>query len=189
MAGRIAVALRESGYSVWFDEELPAHRTYADVIASELDAARAVLVLWSDAAAQSQWVRSEANRAREKGNLVQARTDAARLPMPFDQIQCATLDAGSLDGSAWRSITTAIETLIRGEPVGRASPVASPAMSAAEPSVAVLALRELGGGAGDISAKAFLRRSSPPSPASRACVSFRQAPHRAISMAAMRLVP
>jgi adenylate cyclase len=150
MAGRIAAALRESGYSVWFDEDLPAHRTYADVIATELDAARAVLVLWSDAAAQSQWVRSEANRAREMDKLVQARTGAVRLPMPFDQIQCATLEEGGrLDGSGWRSITTAIEALVRGEPAGTASPALSPAGSAAEPSVAVLALRELGGGAGD----------------------------------------
>jgi adenylate cyclase len=148
MAGRIAAALRELGYSVWFDEELPAHRTYADVIAAELDSARAVLVLWSDAAAQSQWVRSEANRARETDKLVQARTGAVRLPMPFDQIQCATLEErGGLDGSAWRSITTAIEALVRGEPAGGASPVPSPAIS--EPSVAVLTLRELGRAAGD----------------------------------------
>ena len=50
-ATRVAATLRSDGYSVWFDEELPAHRAYADVIASELDAARAVLVLWSEAAA------------------------------------------------------------------------------------------------------------------------------------------
>ena len=46
-ATRIAAALRDQGYSVWFDEELPAHRAYADVIAAELDTARAVLVIWS----------------------------------------------------------------------------------------------------------------------------------------------
>lgn len=145
-ATRIAAALREQGYSVWFDEELPAHRAYADVIAAELDAARAVLVLWSEAAARSEWVRSEANRAREKGNLVQARVDGARLPMPFDQIQCAHLDlTGELAaGTAWRSITTALVALVRDEEV-----VAGPAVvrRSSGPSVAVFALRDLGGGA------------------------------------------
>jgi adenylate cyclase len=146
IAGRIAAALREQGYSVWFDEQLPAHRAYADVIATELDAARAVLVLWSEAAAQSQWVRSEANRAREKGNLVQARVDDARLPMPFDQIQCAELaPLGDVRaGSGWKSIANAIAALIDAEPT---APAPAPQTSNSEPSVVVLPLRELGSSA------------------------------------------
>src|SRR5687767_2627664 len=88
-AKRIADCLRAAGYSLWFDESLPAHRAYTDVISEQLDSALAVLVLWSREAAASQWVRSEANRARETGRLVQLRLDDARLPMPFDQIQCA----------------------------------------------------------------------------------------------------
>ena len=141
-AQTIASALRDQGYSVWFDEELPAHRTYADVIATELDAAAAVLVLWSEAAVQSQWVRSEANRAREKGNLVQARVDSARLPMPFDQIQCAQLSNDTLEGSAWKSVVIAIAALVNGEPVPSVEVVV--ARGNDEPSVAVFSLRELG---------------------------------------------
>lgn len=90
-AERAARELERAGCSVWFDRDLPAHRSYSDVIASELETASAVLVLWSKASVQSEWVRSEANRARELRKLVQARLDAARLPMPFDQIQCADL--------------------------------------------------------------------------------------------------
>ena len=125
---RVAAVLREQGFSVWLDEELPAHRTYADVIAAELDSAASVLVLWSDEAARSQWVRSEANRAREKGTLVQLRLDGARLPMPFDQIQCADLRHWSGEETpAWRSVIGAIESLVRGEPAGKASGQASEA--------------------------------------------------------------
>jgi adenylate cyclase len=90
-ATRIADALRAVGYGVWIDHQLPAHRAYGDVIEERLAAAKAVLVLWSDEAVKSQWVRSEANRAREDGKLVQVTLDNARLPMPFDQIQCADL--------------------------------------------------------------------------------------------------
>ncbi len=148
LAGRAAAELRGQGYSVWFDEELPAHRAYADVIAAELDAARAVLVLWSEAAVQSQWVRSEANRAREKGNLVQARVDSARLPMPFDQIQCAALPSDTLDGAGWKSVLTAIRALVSGEPVPAVEGIAA-ARSSGEPSVAVFPLRETASGTGD----------------------------------------
>jgi len=90
-AARIADELRTLGYSVWYDQHLPAHRSYADVIEEQLAAAAAVIVLWSADSAASQWVRSEANRARESGRLVQARLEDCALPMPFDQIQCADL--------------------------------------------------------------------------------------------------
>src|SRR5579871_7011444 len=88
-AQAIAGALRASGYAVWRDDELPPHRSYADVIEERLAAAKAVLVVWSTDAVKSQWVRSEADRAREAGKIVQVNVDGVPMPMPFDQIQCA----------------------------------------------------------------------------------------------------
>ena len=112
VATMAATALRGAGFDVWFDERLPAHRAYSDVIEEQLEKARAVLVLWSADAAQSQWVRSEANRARESGRLVQVRLDDARLPMPFDQIQCADLRGwkGSRN-TAWDSVLASVSAL------------------------------------------------------------------------------
>jgi len=40
-AQQVAEALRGLGYDVWRDDELPAHRAYADVIAERLAAAKA----------------------------------------------------------------------------------------------------------------------------------------------------
>jgi tetratricopeptide (TPR) repeat protein len=116
-AKRIARELGEAGRSVWFDSELPAHRAYSDVIAAELESAAAVLVLWSKASTESQWVRSEANRARELGKLVQARLDDARLPMPFDQIQCADLRGwrGARSHGGWGQVCRSIGALVGGE--------------------------------------------------------------------------
>ena len=112
-AQRIAARLRSCGLSLWFDEKLPAHRAFSDVIEEQLEAARAVVVLWSREAVASQWVRSEANRGRERGRLVQIRLDDARLPMPFDQIQCADLRKwdGAPDEPAWRSVMAGIADL------------------------------------------------------------------------------
>src|SRR5579863_8873332 len=88
-ARRIGEALRALGHGVWRDDELPAHRAYSEVIEERLTAAKAVVVVWSAEAVKSEWVRSEADRARLDRKLVQLSVDGARLPMPFDQIQCA----------------------------------------------------------------------------------------------------
>jgi thioredoxin-like negative regulator of GroEL len=108
--------LEKCGRSVWFDRELPAHRPYTDVIATELEASAAVLVLWSKDSVRSEWVRSEANRARELHKLVQVRLDEARLPMPFDQIQCADLIKWRRGRShpGWSKVLRSIDSLAGG---------------------------------------------------------------------------
>ncbi len=115
-AHRIAQALRSLGYDVWRDDDLPAHRAYADVIEERLATAKAVVVVWSAEAVKSQWVRSEANRARDEGKLVQLRLDGAALPMPFDQIQCADLTGWSGDegAPAWRKVVASVADLAGG---------------------------------------------------------------------------
>jgi len=113
MAERVADALRVDGYEVWRDDQLPAHRTYADVIEERLKAAKAVVVLWSAEAAKSQWVRAEADAARSWGTLVQATTDSTIPPLPFNQIQCADLTAwdGRDDAPGWRKLRNSVAVL------------------------------------------------------------------------------
>ena len=126
-AKRAAGALRAAGYSVWFDQDLPAHRAYSEVIEEQLESASAVLVLWSSEVVGSQWVRSEANRARETGRLIQARLDDARLPMPFDQIQCADLSGwrGGPDAQPWQNVLSSVAALADREPTTGVSQRAS----------------------------------------------------------------
>ncbi len=90
-AHQISESLRGLGFSVWRDDQLPAHRAYTDVIEERLHAAKAVVVLWSETSVKSQWVRAEAEVARQAGRLVQVQLDDAVLPLPFSQIQCADL--------------------------------------------------------------------------------------------------
>ncbi len=126
-AQAVAEALRGLGYHVWRDDELPAHRAYGEVIAERLRSAKAVVVIWSAEAAKSQWVFSEANRAREDGKLVQLRVDGARLPMPFDSIQCADMAGWSGDAASpsWRKVVASVAELIGG---AAAAPTPSPAV-------------------------------------------------------------
>ena len=113
-AQRIADALRSQDFSVWLDVELPAHRAYSDVIEERLTAAKAVVVVWSADARKSEWVRSEANRAREDRKLVQLSVDGAQLPMPFDQIQCVDLGGWTGDRQApgWRTVVASVAALL-----------------------------------------------------------------------------
>jgi adenylate cyclase len=112
-AKQVAEALRAQGYHVWRDDELPAHRVYADVIEERLKAAQAVIVLWSGEAAKSQWVRAEADAARAAGTLIQATIDRTIPPMPFNQIQCADLGGwnGSDETPGWRKLAASVAAL------------------------------------------------------------------------------
>ena len=112
-AQMVAEALRAAGYSVWRDDELPAHRAYSDVIEERLRAAKAAVVLWSGEAARSQWVRAEADIAREAGTLVQVTIDGILPPLPFNQIQCADLSgwAGDTDAAGWKKVESSVAML------------------------------------------------------------------------------
>ena len=112
----IANALQKLGYKVWRDDQLPAHRPYAEVIEERLKSAKAVVVLWSGDAARSQWVRAEADVARNAGTLVQVTLDGSLPPLPFNQIQCADLSGrnGGSDGPGWAKLSASVAALVGG---------------------------------------------------------------------------
>lgn len=135
-ADRLTDALRGLGYEVWRDDQLPAHLAYGEVIEERLHEAKAVVVIWSVDALQSVWVRSEADRARSLRKLVQISVDGSRLPMPFDQIQCADLAgwAGETDHKGFGKVVESIGVLVADRPTSsRRAPsaVASTAADAA----------------------------------------------------------
>ena len=113
VAKEVARSLRKLGYGVWLDEELPAHRPYADVIQERLKAAKAVVVLWTQDAARSQWVRAEADVARGNGTLIQATLDGTIPPLPFNQTHCADISgwAGDTDAPGWRKLVKSVAAL------------------------------------------------------------------------------
>ncbi|HVN01899.1 MAG TPA: TIR domain-containing protein [Caulobacteraceae bacterium] len=151
-AQAVGEALRALGYSVWRDEDLPSHRAYSDVIEEQLASAKAVVVVWSAEAVKSQWVRSEADRARADDKLVQLSVDGARLPMPFDQIQCADLAgwSGDVDHPAWCKVVASVADVMSGAgvsvPAAAPAPRPQPALPD-KPSIAVLPFSNLSGDA------------------------------------------
>ena len=139
-AGTIAEILQSRGYDVWWDADLPANRDYGEVIEERLSAAKAVLVLWSAEAAKSQWVRSEADRARSDQKLVQLTLDGTALPMPFDRIQYANLTGwnGSEELPAWLKVMTSIAELTGSPAQTRTDAVPAPTLSGRKLDICVL---------------------------------------------------
>ena len=146
-AKRIAEALRALGYGVWRDDELPAHRSYAEVIEERLKAAKAVIVVWSAEAVKSEWVQSEADRARADRKLVQLTVDGASPPMPFDRIQCADLAGWNGDPGAagWKKVAESIADLTRGVAPTHAAPQPKAAAAAHKVSICVLPFANMSG--------------------------------------------
>ncbi len=129
----IAAAVAAAGYEVWWDAELPPHRSYGDVITEKIGMAKAAIVVWSQASAQSEWVRAEADVARNQKKLVQTAIDDVMPPLPFNQIQFAQLGDwnGEPDHSGWRKVLMSLEELCGRAPTAlpAATPVSTPAPS------------------------------------------------------------
>ena len=113
----LAEAVAREGYSVWWDEALPPHLSYGDVIADEIGTAKAAIVVWSEAAFASQWVRAEADVARNQKKLVQTSLDGRMPPMPFNQLQFVSIGdwRGEADHPGWLRVKESLAALCRGE--------------------------------------------------------------------------
>ena len=88
----LVAAIEAKGWSVWWDPEITPGQEFDDQIEAQIDAAKAVLVVWSPVSVASRWVRGEAREAAERGILVPVRFDQARLPMDVRAIHTTDLD-------------------------------------------------------------------------------------------------
>ncbi|MGH6695161.1 TIR domain-containing protein [Sphingopyxis sp.] len=131
----IAAAVTAAGYDVWWDAELPPHRSYGDVITEKIGSAKAAIVVWSHTSAQSEWVRAEADVARNQKKLVQTAIDDVMPPLPFNQIQFADLRDwnGDPEHGAWRKVLMSLEELCGREAAAAPSPRPTPAPVATPP--------------------------------------------------------
>ncbi len=116
-AGQIADGLAAEGYSLWWDRALKASADYTMDIERELESAKCVVVVWSNDARNSLWVRAEANAALEAGKLVQLVTDKARPPLPFTMLQFVDMSnwRGGTAHPQWGALTHNVHALFSGK--------------------------------------------------------------------------
>jgi len=101
-------ALESAGLQVWWDGLLEGGDTYLPTTEAALEGADAVVVLWSKISVESNWVRDEAARGRDRQCLVPLTIDGTMPPLGFRQFQV-------IDISKWRGKAGApeIERAIR----------------------------------------------------------------------------
>ncbi len=125
-ASELATALAEEGWSVWWDLELVGGERFDDKIEEELNAAGAVVVLWSLRSVVSDFVKDEATRALKLETLVPARIELVDPPLRFDRLDTIDLIGwnGDRNHAGYRRLRA---TLVKrlGEPPAKAQDVVS----------------------------------------------------------------
>jgi tetratricopeptide (TPR) repeat protein len=91
-----AIEAQYGAGSVWWDHAaLESPGDYEIEIRNALNEARVVVVIWTREAGASVWVKSEADRARHAGKLVNVRAPGLMwndLPIPFDRLHFRDFD-------------------------------------------------------------------------------------------------
>ncbi len=120
----IADALTAAGCEVWWDVLIEGGAAFARTIAEQLQAADAVIVVWSATSVVSDWVRDEADHARQRGRLVPVLLDGTLPPLGFGQYHAIDLSSWRGNGRAPEiaSIVAAVAEVSGSEPAQRPIP-------------------------------------------------------------------
>lgn len=90
-AKALAEVLAAKGFSVFWDRKIPVGKSFEEVIEQAIDESRCVVVIWSNNAAASDWVRNEAEEGKRRKILQPILIDDAKLPLSFRHLQAANL--------------------------------------------------------------------------------------------------
>jgi hypothetical protein len=155
MARQVAEALEAESWSVFWDRTLLPGEDWSKKIGKALDEAKCVVVLWSRAAVESDWVTSEAGEAADQGKLAPAMIEKVRLPVQFRKIHAANLVGwdGTSSHHEFRNLVQGIARILGQEP-RRVEPASPPPPPPPAPTPQVV-------GAGDGDEKKIKPKSKP----------------------------
>ncbi len=91
-------ALLARGWSVWWDHHPPGE-TWERKIETALKESRCVIVIWSAASRESEWVRAEADEGKARDILVPVMLEDVEIPFGYGKIHATNL-------SDWKPGTT-----------------------------------------------------------------------------------
>ncbi len=122
---RLVSALAARGYSVWWDRDISGGAAYARIIEQALKDCDVVIVAWSRASTESDWVRDEAAHGRDHSRLVPLQLDDAEPPLGFRQYQVVRFAGwdGAPGSPPMQQLLAALETPAPGP---RPTPAAAP---------------------------------------------------------------
>jgi formylglycine-generating enzyme required for sulfatase activity len=114
VARKLAEAIEAEGWSVWWDPKLRPGEHFDDVIEKALNAAKCVIVMWSERSVQSRYVRDEATYALDQDKLVPVAIENVNLPFRFKGVHTLSLLGwdGSKDFSDFRRLVEDITAIV-----------------------------------------------------------------------------
>ena len=121
-AAPLVRALKREGWSIFWDRgdsEYMSESAIDPFIAQELDAAKCIIVLWSEAAMTSEAVKAESQHGMLRNNLISVLIDETWLPFGVDRhgsIDLIDWDGDTADMS-YRDLTRKIKAHLRHRPV------------------------------------------------------------------------
>jgi TolB-like protein len=162
----LVAALQSQGWDIWWDPAIAPGQEFDRQIATQLESAAAVLVVWTANSVESRWVRGEARDGADRGVLIPVRFGTARLPIDFRAFHTIDLteDEVSKRGPAFFETLRALEALISRSRSDRgvtqavpSTPVRSPTAHAAPgaPAKASIAVLPFAAPGGDVDQQLF----------------------------------
>jgi TolB-like protein/Flp pilus assembly protein TadD len=144
IATKLAAALGNAGYTVWWDSLIEGGARFSARIREALDKADVVVVLWSRNSIESDWVCDEASQGRDRSRLVPLSIDGSKPPLGFRQYQTINFKGwrGSPSATSFVALEGAIGSVVGGDRAKRRA-----AGPAATPMVSRRAAMAMGGGA------------------------------------------
>lgn len=110
-------ALQAKGYSVFWDDKLRPDGAWDRQLEDKLASALCVVVLWTPRSVESEWVRAEAEFAKNQAKLLPVMAESCNVPLSFSLTQ--TLDLvgwdGDLDHPAFRKLASWIGEIAQGQ--------------------------------------------------------------------------
>jgi Domain of unknown function (DUF4062)/TIR domain len=113
VAQSLSKRISKERWSVFWDREIPVGLTWDDIVEAALDGARCVVVLWSAASRNSEWVRIEATEGAERRILAPALIEETKIPLRFRRIQAANLVGWGPGGPDTPEILALISAIAR----------------------------------------------------------------------------
>ena len=111
---RIHEKLKALDLDVWFDVRLTAGKSFDREIEAAVKGAKAVVVLWSPASVESEWVREEAGVGKSRDVLAAIRITPCDLPFGFGTTHVEDIHEAEFadDHPAWLKILDRIGELV-----------------------------------------------------------------------------